>query len=94
MDDLKCSMCHSTWHIDYKEHAFYPNKKTCKECTNRSAMIRLEKKRDKIEKMIDEIMLLLDTEYKDEDYINFRIYSINNFKCVLYKYHNVKATHD
>lgn len=84
-------MCKSEWLLDYKEHAFYPNKKTCKACTNRAAMVRHGKKQDKIAEEVNNIMLcFMDGVDEDPEYDDLYLYSVNNFKYVLYKYYNEK----
>jgi hypothetical protein len=87
METVKCTMCKSEWLLDYREHAFYPGKKTCKTCTNRAAMVRLNKRKDKITEAIDHIVLGFKNDTNDPDHEDQYIYSINNFKYVLYMYH-------
>ncbi len=78
--EVSCSMCKSTWHIDYKEQAFHPNRKTCIQCNIRAFQTRVHKKRAKINTMIEEIL-------KDDP--EDKLYNINQIRYYLFLLHKV-----
>jgi hypothetical protein len=75
METIKCSMCRSSWGIEFREQYFNPGKKTCIECSIRAYRNRIHKSRYKKEAMIDDIL---------EDEPDDRMFNINQVRYFLF----------